>query len=132
MYLYSSGYFKINKLGEIDDLGLNICFASKYLIYNTKTKKARIDIITPLKNIENEKFRCGNKYKLLLFIRKNYGRAVSVYHEPIQERWISCLQSRCHLNGICFIYGTEEGKDYYTGDFSNDKEFRLWENCMSQ
>jgi hypothetical protein len=113
--LYSSGLFKINVLKEIDDLGENLFYAYKYLVYNPETKKARIDIITPLKNPGSLKFRCGNKYKFLVFKKRLVKEEVAVFHEPILEHWISCLQSRCFMNGIIFIYGTG-GRDYHTGE----------------
>lgn len=132
MYLYSSSLFKINILKEIDDLGKNLCYIYKYLVYNPETNKARVDIITPLKNPESLKFRCGNKYKSLVFKKRSVNEEVAVFHELLLgEAWISGLQGRCFINGIIFIYGTG-GRDYHTGDFFKDEEFRLWENYMNQ
>ena len=131
-YLYSSNYFVINSASELKEIRESIYFSKLYLIYDTGINKFRLDIITPTRSPETYfRFKCKNKYRLIIFKQNKPGKKVTVTKEvPELNSRFSAIQAFCYSEDIRFIYG--EGLNYYTAEFSKNQEYDEWENCMSR
>ena len=130
-YLYSSNYFVLNNSSEIKEIRENIYFSQLYLIYDTSLNKFRLDFITPTRSPDTYfKFKCKNKYKLIIFEQNKPGKSVIISHKGIVLARLAAIQAFCYAEDIRLIFGND--LYYATSEFLHDKEYNEWEICMNR